>query len=400
MSDFSWLYIEGRQKLCQDLNARFVGGCVRNSLLHYPIDDFDLATPLLPEMVMDILKKQGFHVLPTGLAHGTVTALTPHGSYEITTLRRDVVCDGRWSTIEPTDSWEEDAKRRDFTINALYLDAQGTLYDYCEGLQDIKAHRLRFIGDPYARIQEDFLRILRFFRFWAVYADHVDPLSCQAAVELSPHLLTLSRERITKEWLKLLEAPQCFDVVTFLAQEKVLPFILGEGKISKHMAIFPLVDKMLGPLPALERLSIFWEGDCSRLCLSRDQASFLEFLRKKILFYPHAVIESLYTYGKKKTKALLLQWFLRQGSLKMDQKRKKFLQVSAIIDADSMPSFPVSGKDLIAQGMQPGYAMGKKLERARAWWIASHRLPDKQACLHFINLLIINAKGKKNDGGE
>jgi len=186
--------------------VRFVGGAVRDALLGLPVSDLDLATTLLPDEVSRRVKAAGFKAVPTGIAHGTVTAVLPGGPVEVTTLRRDVTTDGRRATVAFTDDWREDAARRDFTINALSADpASGEVHDYFGGLDDIQVGLVRFIGDPRARIAEDHLRILRFFRFHARFGQGApDPTGLEACAARANDLMALSRERIAQELLKLL----------------------------------------------------------------------------------------------------------------------------------------------------------------------------------------------------
>lgn len=189
--------------------TRFVGGCVRDALLGLPVSDIDLATRLRPEAAMERLKAAGIRAVPTGLAHGTVTAIVAGAPIEVTTLRRDVSTDGRRATVAFTDDWREDAARRDFTINALSADpASGEVFDYFGGEADLAARRVRFIGDPLTRIAEDHLRILRFFRFHARFgAGEPDADSLAACVARANDLMALSRERIADELSKLLALP-------------------------------------------------------------------------------------------------------------------------------------------------------------------------------------------------
>lgn len=377
MQIFPWLSLPERQQLCHELKGRFVGGCVRNTFLDRPVNDFDLATPLLPEVVMGILRKRGLTVLPTGLAHGTVTVLEKGGPYEVTTLRRDVRCDGRWSVIAPTESWEDDAMRRDFTMNALFVDADGQIYDYCQGIADIQRERLRFIGDPYARIREDFLRILRFFRFWATYAKETHAESAQAAVALSPKLLGLSRERITKEWFKMIEVPDPWPVVQFLDEHGVLPFILGPGHCENLEKIRQL-EAVLGRLSGIERLALVWKGNNERLCLSRPQKALLTFL-EGVSIEPGKAMEALYVYGFEKTKTLLARWAFDQDDV--DQKALKVREVWGHLAQDHRVAFPLTGQDLLNRGIKSGPEIGRLLEQVRTWWIEQNRVPNKQACL-------------------
>ena len=204
--------------------ARFVGGSVRNALVGRPVDDFDIATRLKPEETMAALKRAGIKVVPTGLAHGTVTAVSGKKPYEITTLRRDVETDGRRAVVAFTDDWAEDAARRDFRLNALYADQTGAIFDPTgQGVADALSGRVVFVGDPRTRIEEDYLRILRFFRFYAWYGrstpDSEGLAACTAHAE---GLTRLSAERVSKELLKLLAAPDPRPAVHAMAQAGVL----------------------------------------------------------------------------------------------------------------------------------------------------------------------------------
>ncbi|KTT98594.1 CCA tRNA nucleotidyltransferase [Sphingomonas sanguinis] len=220
--------------LAERLEARFVGGAVRDSLLGIPVADIDLATPLSPATVIDRVRDSGFKPVPTGIAHGTITAVLPDGPVEVTTLRRDVSTDGRHAVVAFTDDWREDAGRRDFTMNALYADpATGRIFDYFGGLDDLKAGRVRFIGDPLQRIAEDHLRILRFFRFHARFGDAVDEAGLAACAARANDLMALSRERIAAELLKLLVAARAVPVVALMVEQgifrAVIPEIDAEG---------------------------------------------------------------------------------------------------------------------------------------------------------------------------
>src|SRR4051812_43644908 len=181
-----------------DLDVRFVGGCVRNAIIGRPIADFDIGTPEPPTVVLKRLARAGIRAIPTGIEHGTVTAVVGKQSYEITSLRRDTACDGRHAAVEFTTDWEEDARRRDFTINAMSLKPDGTLFDYHGGFEDARAGRVRFVGEPADRIQEDYLRILRLFRFFAWYGrEEIDTATLNAVGMLKGGLTRLSAERIT-----------------------------------------------------------------------------------------------------------------------------------------------------------------------------------------------------------
>jgi poly(A) polymerase len=243
--------------------VRYVGGAVRDTLLGIAVKDIDMATPLEPPAVIERLKAASIRSVPTGLAHGTVTAVLAGGPVEITTLRRDVSTDGRHATVAFSTDWSEDAARRDFTINALYADPQGlTVHDYFGGLADLKARRLRFIGDAEARIREDYLRILRYFRFQARFgslpADAVAEAACSA---LAPGLKGLSRERIASELLMLLALPDPAPTVARMAELAVLGVILPEADPA---ALPPLLAaeaaRALAPEP-LRRLAALLPAD-------------------------------------------------------------------------------------------------------------------------------------------
>src|SRR3954468_24256234 len=220
--------------------ARFVGGAVRNAMLGVPVVDIDIAVPMPPQEALARLKARGIKVVETGLDHGTVTAIAGTHAFEITSLRRDVETDGRHAVIAFTDDWAEDAARRDFTINALYATADGEIFDYATGIEDLIAGKVRFMGDARARIAEDYLRVLRLFRFHAWYGKgEIDAEGLRAAAEAKDKLKALSVERIAKELLRLLEAAQPTPVLRIMAATGILSQLLP-GALS---------------LPRLERLA-------------------------------------------------------------------------------------------------------------------------------------------------
>lgn len=210
--------------------ARFVGGAVRDSLLNRPVNDVDLATPLLPDEVIARLEAAGFKAIPTGIEHGTITAVVTGKTFEITTLRRDAATDGRRATVAFSTDWAEDAQRRDFTINALFADGDGRIYDYTDGSSDLDPTRIRFIGKAEDRVREDYLRLLRFFRFQAHYSRcPMDGEALQAAKVLAPGLAQLSAERVWSELKRLLAAPDPAEVLDAMAATGVLARVLPEA---------------------------------------------------------------------------------------------------------------------------------------------------------------------------
>lgn len=244
-------------------NARYVGGAVRDTLLDLAVKDIDLATPLDPKTVMARIREAGFQPVPTGIEHGTITAVLPGGAVEITTLRHDVSTDGRRATVAFATEWQDDAARRDFTINALYADPQtGEIFDYFGGREDLAARRLRFIGDPHQRIREDHLRILRYFRFQARFGSQpADPAAEQACAELAATLKGLSRERVGMEMMNLLGLPDPAPTIARMAELGVLEVVLPEADVAALAALVTEETKQ-GVFPdALRRLAALLPAD-------------------------------------------------------------------------------------------------------------------------------------------
>ncbi|MBS3928832.1 MAG: CCA tRNA nucleotidyltransferase, partial [Sphingomonadales bacterium] len=261
-----WLLREDLARLIAALgarNARYVGGAVRDTLLGEPVKDIDLATLLEPREVMRRLKAQGIQAIPTGIEHGTVTAVLPGGNVEITTLRRDVATDGRRATVAFATEWQDDAARRDFTINALYADpASGEVFDYFGGLDDLAARRVRFIGDAGQRIREDHLRILRYFRFQARFGGQAaDTESESACKALAATLKGLSRERVGMEMMNLLALPDPAPTVARMAALGVLAVVLPEADVAALAALVAEEAKQEVAPDPLRRLAALLPAD-------------------------------------------------------------------------------------------------------------------------------------------
>ena len=273
-------------------NVRWVGGAVRDTLLGEPVKDIDAATPLRPEQVIERCKAAGIRTVPTGIDHGTITALLDHGHVEVTTLREDVSTDGRRATVAFASDWREDAARRDFTINALYVDpASLEIFDYFGGLKDLEARRVRFIGDPHQRIREDHLRILRYYRFQARFGSALDDAAEDACAELAPTMKGLSRERVAMELLAILALPDPAPTIARMKARGVLGVILPETGGKQVAALERLIatersfdlgadalTRLAALLPPLEAVA---ESVAARLRLSRRQRDLLACLAQR-----------------------------------------------------------------------------------------------------------------------
>jgi poly(A) polymerase len=342
--------------------TRFVGGCVRDALLGLKVSDVDLATRLAPQAVIDRLEAAAIKVVPTGLAHGTVTAVVGGRPVEVTTLRRDVATDGRRATIAYTDDWREDAARRDFTINALTADpASGEVSDYFEGLADLRAGRVRFIGDPLVRITEDHLRILRFFRFHARFGRSEPDLEGLEACALRANdLMALSRERIADELLKLLSLPDPEPTVALMVARGILRPVLPEIVDAAPLRRLVAAEAAAGIAPdPLRRLAALLppEPDIAtaialRLRLSKKKVKRLALAAERATGEPHRLA---YRIGPEAA----VDRFLLSGETRHDL---------AALQLWQPPRLPVSGGDLIAIGLSPGPDVARTLRAVEREW--------------------------------
>lgn len=347
----------------------FVGGAVRNTLMGLPVGDIDIATVHTPAQVMEILSRAGFKVIPTGIDHGTVTAVADGAVFEITTLRRDVETDGRHANVAFTDNWAEDAARRDFTMNALYAAPDGAIYDPTgQGLMDLEHRRIKFVGGPAARIAEDYLRILRFFRFHAHYgAGDMDASALSACRAAADKISTLSRERITHEFLKILSAPNPVPVLSVMFENGILNEIIS----STHSG--ECRNPELSVMTRLFILSDMKDKDVSKwLILSNAQKKYLSDLAAASRELDHlterAIRRTIYRFGND----VAFQTALVKGA---DD------TLSALAKTWAAPVLPVNGDDLIKAGIPAGPELGRALKSIEDWWIAQDFAPDKAACL-------------------
>jgi poly(A) polymerase len=374
-------------------SARFVGGCVRDALLRRPIGDIDIATPLTPDAVTKALTDAGLKAIPTGIEHGTVTAVAEHKPFEITTLRRDLETDGRRAVVAFTDDWAEDAARRDFRLNALYLEPDGTLHDPTGGgIEDARAGRIIFVGDAETRIREDYLRILRFFRFHAWFGKgEPDPSGLSACAALKEGVKTLSGERISKELLKLLAAEDPRASVRLMAASGVLSALLPEAQaLTRFDTLVEIETAMLFEDDAALRLAALLPDDrgavlaaAQRLRLSnsmRDRllAACADGLRLTSFMSPREMRRAIYRLGGATFKdRVKLAWAASDRTATYVQWRMLYTYA----DAWTPPPFPLDGAEIMAAGVPEGPLIGQVRREVEDWWIDLDFTDDKMAVL-------------------
>lgn len=373
--------------------ARFVGGCVRDALLDSAADpaDLDLATAELPETVIELCAVAGLRTIPTGLRHGTVTVLAGKRSFEVTTLRRDLACDGRHAEVLFTDSFEADAARRDFTINAMSCDPKGAVFDYFEGRADLAAGRVRFVGDPHQRIEEDYLRILRFFRFFARFGrGEPDEPALRACAALAHGIDRLSGERVRGELLRLLVAPRAEAALLAMHQTGVLARVLPGAPDVEALARL----RTLTPADPLLALALLLRGSRSdaaaaariteRLRLSNEEAERLRLLTTAELpdlgLAPDELSRAFYITGAE------LHLDLARLRIALEGADPARLDAATTLAASwQRPAFPLTGDDLLERGVPPGPELGRLLKAVRDWWVRQGFTPDRAACLAYLD---------------
>jgi poly(A) polymerase len=359
------------------VETRAVGGAVRNTLLGQKVKEVDLATTARPEQVMALAKKAGLKPVPTGIEHGTVTVVADGVPFEVTTLRADVETFGRHATVAFTKDWDEDARRRDFTLNALYAGSDGTVFDPLGGYGDLLNGRVRFIGDAEARIKEDYLRILRFFRFNAYYGKGgFDQDGLKAAVKLRSGLERLSAERVSAELRSLLVAPQTARGVEALFDYGLLVDLLGGVPRLARFARLVAIEEALGLEPdamlRLAALGVFVHEDAARLAgrlrLSNAERAILELGPAKSDEQPDedAAKRALYHLGSSDfARHLLLAW----ADSGVGPENKAWRAALTLPDRWQAPAFPLRGSDIMALGDLKGPEVGETLRRLQAEWI-------------------------------
>ena len=365
--------------------SRAVGGAVRDALAGLPVADVDVAAPFPPEEIMARLLAAGCKVFETGLAHGTVTAVWDHQPIEVTALRRDVLTDGRHAEVAWTTDWREDAARRDFTINAMSLGADGVLHDYFGGREGLALGLVRFVGDPATRLAEDYLRLLRFFRFHARYGKGAPDAAALHAIRAAiPGLQRLSVERIWMEIKRILMVAEPVPALRLMAELGVLPAILPEiaepdlGCLARLIALGAPAE----PLLRLVALGGAAPGLAVRLKFSLAETRALRFLQEAAI--PDAGIDA----------ADFRRWRARHDAVALDAQEAALwladaqdgaaplrAALRAMLHAEAAPIFPLQGRDLLTEGASPGPALGALLARVEGFWIAGGCVADHAACL-------------------
>jgi tRNA nucleotidyltransferase/poly(A) polymerase len=358
--------------------VRLVGGAVRDYLRNelLPDTDYDMATTAVPDVVIKRLEQAGIKVVPTGISHGTVTAVVEDKNIEITTLRKDIATDGRHAQVRYTDSWQEDSARRDFTMNAVYLGLDGHVYDFCQGVEDIQAGRVVFVGDPQERVQEDTLRILRFFRFMARYGVSAESATLKILVKAAPQMKHLSGERVTDELMKLLMAPQAAAALSVMKRLRILAPLGIEIKKENLLegTALPLMGRwyiVFGPNP----------GPYVILSRARQQAvkdiKTAQELLKKNRLSPKALVAAV-------------SWDAAATALTA---RGRWVEAEQL-KGEVSPTFPLKGQDVLDLGIKPGPQVGTLVEQARLWWL-QEGFPSHRACLEQVKRVIRTEQKKR-----
>ncbi|MEO0983873.1 MAG: CCA tRNA nucleotidyltransferase [Pseudomonadota bacterium] len=384
-------------------SARFVGGCVRNAVMGRPVDDVDIATQLEPLAVIDALETAGLRAIPTGVEHGTVTAVVDNTPYEITTLRRDVETDGRRAVVAFTEDWAEDARRRDFRLNALYAEPDGTLHDPTGGgLDDARAGRVVFIGDADARLREDYLRILRFFRFNAWYGADMDAEGLAACARQKAGLEKIAAERIWKELRKLLDAPDPSAAVEAMAKSGVLSAVLpttsGAERLSRLVALETTqifshdpMHRLMALIPrdgeaakATARALRLSNAEADRLTdWAADETRFVSWMSARDMR------RAAYRLGKTRfADRAMLEW--ASGGEGSDVQWRALL---ALGESWTPPVFPLGGADVAKAGVAPGPLTGRVLREVEDWWVDADFTDDRLSLIERLKAVVQGLAG-------
>ncbi len=343
-------------------NIRFVGGCVRDLIVGSEIKDIDFATVLTPEQMILTLKRSGIKTVPTGIKHGTITAIVNDQQFQITTLRSDISTDGRHAEVAFVDNWELDAQRRDFTINALYLSGEGKLFDFFGGMDHLRSGKVVFIGDAEARIREDYLRILRYFRFFGRFGQGApDDAAARACSRYSAQVNYLSGERIQSEMFKILELKNCIEVMTHMQNYGILPFIFpGEVdfRILKRLLEIDPEINVIRRLAAIQGYDLQILTDHWRL--NTEQYKTLKIITTNVdMREPRKVLRHL---GRECFVDLV---YLSEARGTLPYPIEEMLD---FVSKWRIPKFPIYGGDVISLGVKEGRIIGKILSKLESYW--------------------------------
>ena len=387
LKNLPWLRSNSVQQIFSILEeigaeTRVVGGAVRNSILKLDVNDIDFATTAEPDEIIAIFTAKGIRTIPTGIAHGTVTVVIDSKNYEITTLRKDIQTDGRHAVVKFGKDWSKDAQRRDFTMNALYLDRNGKLFDYVNGYQDCLAKKVRFIGSADQRIKEDYLRILRYFRFMATFGTgDFDKTTISAILRNRQGLNQLSPERISMELKRIFPAPNANKIFETLVETGIFQILTGGvARLLHFQRLFELAIKFnlrINPAIMVYALAVFVIEDINRLV----EKIFFLFSEKKRLLRIHEFVnihslektdqsltKLLYKYGRQITIEGVLIKFAR-GELPIKEFELELILQN--LNKLEIPIFEITGDDLISMGFKPGIQMGELLRKCELEWINS-----------------------------
>jgi len=383
--------------------ARFVGGAVRNTLIGEPVGDVDIATPLVPDEVMRRLKAAGLSAVPTGIEHGTVTAIAHGKPFEVTTLRRDVETDGRRAVIAFSTDWREDALRRDFTMNALYAGEDGAVYDYFGGVTDLMARRVRFVGDARTRIREDYLRILRLFRFHAWYGvGEIDAGALAAAIAEKDGLKKLSGERVQKELLRLLEAKNPLPAIAVMTDAGIVAEILPPGiNLVRLQRLLSIEAANALAADAGSRLSALLPDSTQALRSIAGQLRLSNAARDRLIeaadtddritvSLPQSDARKLlYRLGAQRFADQTLRQWAGSGAPPDDSAWRALLFLA---QSWTRPVFPLDGNDVMSLGIDEGPQIGIALREVEAWWVDQDFAPGRTALLERLRQTIIKPR--------
>ena len=400
---FAWMRSKAISAVFKALPAgstRFVGGCVRNALMGVEVGDIDLATQLGPKEVAKALDEAKIRYVPTGIDHGTLTAVIKGKPFEITSLRKDVETDGRRAVVAFTKDWAEDAQRRDLTINALYADFDGTIYDPTgQGLDDLKAMKFRFVGDAEERVQEDYLRILRFFRFLAWYGGDgkVDAAALKACRENRRGLKKLSAERVWSELKKLLLARDPSRSVRIMLTNEILDTLLPEASNAEGLSKMVVLEsrEAIVPDPLLRLMAMSAREPlqmallCKRLKMSsKETARLRAWSDSSEALDPHAndseKLKTIYFAGKQ---VVIDRARVRAAGEEDALLSSRWMSLADLAMGWTPPEFPLTGKDLKAEGVEPGPQMGKVLDALKALWVRSNFTAGREQLLMALKLI-------------